>query len=210
MAHLGPERCHLSSFDLAVPIILAFEGTPTNFWVDDPDDLGGETVWGISALIIKRARLVPEDLGLSGPTFWKEPLEEWVKADTIRSMWAFPGCLKKASLDCIKRVYKQIFWKYDNIENQKIATKLMDVAVNCGEGTSHRLAQKAANSCGQTLVVDGVFGPKTMAAINACDAKAWMTAMCAEQANYYREIVVLRPRNGKFLAHWLRRSAWGL
>src|SRR6266446_8998438 len=67
-------------------------------------------------------------------------------------------------------LYKLHYWRYDAIENQRIATKLFDSAVNMGPVRAGRLMQQslAAIEAGP-IVADGIIGSATMEAINAAD-----------------------------------------
>lgn len=190
----------MSTFEAAIPVVLMHEGG----WVNDPNDLGAETNFGISTLIIKRiqARLNLTDTGM----------EQWlgITPGTIYK----PGYMKTANgftIDRAKAIYHSEFWLalYEGIQSQTAATKIFDFAVNAGQGHAIPVAQKAANNCGQNVFVDGALGPATVAAINA-SGTAFIQAMANEMSAYYKQIVVNRPQNAKFLPNWLHRAAWGV
>lgn len=184
----------MSSFEAAIPAIMAHEGTDTNFWVDDPADPGGETVWGWSMLTIKRLGLTPQDLGLPHRDF-------------------FPGCLKAVSKETCQQLYRRYFWNaygYQNVEDQVAATKIMDSAVNMGPKRAATFAQNACNKLGQPCKVDGQLGQKSFAAINACEPKAFVQAFADEMTAYYLRIIERNPVLVKFKKNWLRRAQWGV
>jgi lysozyme family protein len=184
----------MAKFEDAIPVIMAHEGTDKLFWVHDPADLGGETVWGWSMLTIKRLGLTPQDLGLPHRDF-------------------FPGCLKAVTKQTCQQLYRKYFWNqygYYNVVDQVAATKMMDAAVNMGPKRAAEFAQRACNTLGASLSVDGSLGPKSWAAINACDPVEFVRTYGDEMAAYYKRIVEARPLNGKFLKNWLRRAAWGV
>lgn len=173
----------MSTFEDAIPIILAHEGG----WVSNPADPGGETNYGISTLIIEREGITNEDLGLP-------PGRE-------------PGWLKALSVDAAKSIYKRLFWDkygYGQIEDQKAATKVFDCSVNCGPGRAHVFAQDVAG-----VHVDGILGPVSYAAINAIEPQSFVNAFGAEMASYYNNLVAKKPTLAIFLRNWLRRAAWG-
>jgi lysozyme family protein len=175
----------MSNFYQAILQILKHEGG----WVNNKRDLGRETNYGISMLIIEREKLTLNDLGIDG--------------------W-YDGCLKKMSVDTAKKLYKRLFWdkyKYEQVADVNVATKVFDAAVNMGPYWGHKLAQVAAKDCGQTLEIDGKFGPQTIKALNACDGN-WMGYMCKRMADHYQDIVTARPSNKEFLSNWLKRAAW--
>jgi lysozyme family protein len=176
----------MSTFELAIPVILKHEGG----WVNNPADPGGETNFGISMLMVKREGMTPAQLGI--PDF-------------------NPGSMKLMKVEAAKDIYRKLFWDkpgYDRINDQLVATKIFDCAVNCGPGRAHKMAQKAANRLGAGLGVDGNLGPLSIAAINACDPAQFLQAMAAEMLLYYQGIVAKNPSLGVFLKNWTHRAAW--
>lgn len=184
----------MSSFDQAIPVIMAHEGTPTNFWVDDPDDPGGETVWGWSMLTIQRLGLTPRDLGLNQDVFT-------------------PGCLKEVSKAVCEHLYFRFFWLRYNlglVSDQTAATKMMDAAVNMGPARAVKFAQSACNRLGHPTEVDGQLGKQTAASINTCDPAEFVRAYRDEMKAYYLSIIAKSPKLAKFQKNWLRRAEWGV
>jgi len=184
----------MSKFEDAIPVIMAHEGTDTNFWVDDPADPGGETVWGWSMLTIKKLGLTPQDLGLPQLVFT-------------------PGCLKAVSKQTCQSLYRKFFWNqlgYQNVADQTAATKMMDAAVNMGPKRAAEFAQRACNALGAALDVDGSLGTKSWAAINACDSEDFVRAYADEMSAYYLRIIARNPSLAKFQKNWLRRAQWGV
>lgn len=191
----------MSSFDIAIPVILKHEGG----WVDDPHDLGGETNFGISTLIIQRMQRddklddagMEKLLGIKAGTLYKQ---DYLKIEN--------GFTK----DSAAKIYRKYFWDqpgYAGIADQNLATKVMDIAVNCGEPRAERMLQLAVNSLGGLQVqVDGNMGPRTLVAVNTSDAKKLILALKEEQVKYYNGIAVARPANAKFLPGWLKRANW--
>ena len=55
------------------------------------------------------------------------------------------------------------------------------------------------------MKVDGVVGPKTLAALNAQDQEAFFEKLKKERAAYFERICVATPSNRVFLKGWLRR-----
>lgn len=109
-----------------------------------------------------------------------------------------------------KAIYKKDFWapfNYDQIENDDVATKIFDTSVNMGSKRAFRFAQLAMNHLGHKLKVDGIFGPKSVATINATSSEAFLKAFRAIQSDYYRRLVAARPTLGVFLRGWLNRAA---
>jgi lysozyme family protein len=186
----------MSTFDPAFDLVM-FHECPRPLlkvgggFVNDKRDPGGCTVYGISTLMINRLYMKPCELGIADFT---------------------PGEMKKVTLEKAKEFYRSYYWnrlKYQLIDDQNVATKIMDCAVNCGEGRAHRMAQKAAIRCGRCLSVDGILGPNTVRCINACEPKEWLQAMVKEMVFYYTSLTITKPSLSVFLKTWLRRAKWG-
>lgn len=157
-------------------------------YVDDPDDAGGATNWGISLRFVKASGV---DLDVDG--------DGDIDADDMKKL------TKKQAL----KVYKAHFWDgkgYPLMKHASVATKCFDMAVNMGPRQANKLIQRAANSCGENLVVDGVIGPASIASINWIDEGSMMNALRKEQANFYIRLVERKPSQKKFLKGWLNRA----
>lgn len=58
-------------------------------------------------------------------------------------------------------IYQRDFWKYDGVQSQDLATKVLDTCVNLGQTGGMILCQKAAQ-----ISADGKYGPETEGAFN--------------------------------------------
>src|SRR5690606_27161164 len=97
-----------------------------------------------------------------------------------------------------KEIYRRDWWeryRYDEIEDVQIASKVLDLSVNVGPIQAALIVQRALHACGQRHVtVDGIIGTQTIAAINAVKPRAaLLAAIRAEAAAYYRGLVAQRP-----------------
>jgi len=102
-------------------------------------------------------------------------------------------------------IYQRDFWRYDAIENQRVATKLFDAAVNMGPVKATRLLQLALGAIeAGPVVADGVIGSHTIEAINAADSDKLIDEYKARLAKYYAEL-----NQPEFLLGWLRRAVRG-
>lgn len=179
----------MSDFNAALQVILKHEGG----WVDDPADRGGETNFGISTKIITDEGLTNVELGL--PSGRER------------------GWLKPMHINAAIHVYKKLYWDrygYGQINDQTVATKICDAAVNMGGLQAAKLAQRAATACGQPATDDGKLGPKSFAAINACVPYEFLVAMKDQMERFYEAIIVARPANEKFRKNWMKRAGWGV
>ena len=139
-------------FVAALEKVLAHEGG----YVNDPDDPGGETKFGIS----KRSH---PNLNIRDLT------REQAAAIYHRDYWVRP--------------------KIDRIADERLAAKVFDLGVNVGTGRAIKLLQRAANSLGCELAVDGILGPATLGAVNGYrHPKALLCALILEAGRYYRSL----------------------
>lgn len=165
---------------------------------DDPDDPGGLTNDGITL-----TDLIEIGLASGGDIDGDHDID----ADDIRKM----------SMEDKKRAYKELYWDHlclDEIENQAIAIKIFDTAVNLGRAGAANIVQRMLNyfmfivglKNTAPLKVDGSIGPKTRERLNQLAQPAFLCLLSAEQARIYRAIVTRRPISQKYLAGWLRRA----
>lgn len=118
--------------------------------------------------------------------------------------------IKNLTLAQAKKIYFNDFWKpyrYEQIVNDEMATKLFDTSVNTGTKRAVKFVQQALNRMGKSLVVDGIFGPGTLAAINDVDNFALLNVYRDIQAEYYKSLVAADPKKSVFLRGWLVRAA---
>jgi lysozyme family protein len=112
-----------------------------------------------------------------------------------------------------KEIYRAEYWNplYDGISSQEVADELFDFGVNIGRPLAVRIFQEAIRylSVGP-VVIDGVFGQKTLEAANALEPKLLLREFRARQAYYYADLVIRQPDASepdkkRFLLGWLRR-----
>jgi lysozyme family protein len=117
--------------------------------------------------------------------------------------------IKNLSMQQAEDIYKRYFWdrnRYDEIEGQEIATRLLDLAVNCGAPHSNSFIQRAINKLkpSEHLLVDGQMGIATIKAINGLYEPALYNQFILEASRYYHEIAK-HGNNQIFLNGWLNR-----
>ena len=105
-----------------------------------------------------------------------------------------------------RTIYKANYWdkyKWHELE-WPVCLCCLDCCINHGGFAS--ILQRAAIDCGHSVVVDGKFGPKTFAALKACDPKMLARAIYEQRKKYYQKIVARKPSQNKYLKGWLRRA----
>ena len=146
-------------------------------WSDDPSDPGGATMQGIT-------------LGTA-----------------VRHGIGDKAALKAITPQQVAAIYRTDYWRFDLVDDQRVATKLFDMAVNMGLRTAVRIAQEALNTLDACVEVDGQWGPQTRDTINAVSPDHMLRLLSTESADYYHAIAQKRPESGKFLKGWLKRAA---
>lgn len=155
-----------------------FEKAKLKGFANDPDDLGGATMCGVTlATFTEYCRRK----GYPRPTIVR------LKAITYKE-W----------LEILKTMFWDK-WKADQINNESIALILVDWVWGSGK-YGIAIPQKAIG-----VTADGIVGPKTIAAVNAKDPKQLFDLIRKERLAYIERICRSRPTNLKYKRGWLNR-----
>ena len=132
----------------------------------------------------------------------------WTNAGvTLKTFRAFYGQdktvddLRAMTMEQWRHISKS-YWdecKGDKIANQSIAEIVVDWNYNSGIA-GRKGTQKALG-----LVVDGIFGPKTLAALNDGPQKCVFCKIKDAREKYFRELVERDPSQAGNLDGWLNR-----
>lgn len=112
----------------------------------------------------------------------------------------------KLTLDEAKLIYRKNYWDKYGWEQLDFPVALccLDCCINHGGFAS--ILQRAAIECGQSVVIDGKFGPKTFAALKACEPQKLVKAIYKQRKIYYEKIIARNPSQEKYRKGWLRRA----
>ena len=121
--------------------------------------------------------------------------------------------IRNLSTEQARDIYRQYFWDRHNIgaiRDQDLANKVFDLTVNMGPGGKTRdggltLVQRAVNDCGGKCTVDGILGPKSIAAINGLDPVALLAAYRQRARKRYQAIAAADLKLTGNLSGWLAR-----
>lgn len=143
--------------------------------------------------------------GIAGPCFAISGINSGAWPTDFAGIAALPQEGRSAAVGAF---YKAKFWNQwlEQIESDDLAKRVFDFGVNGGAGTAVKTLQRALNSLGGTLTVDGGWGPATLAATNAADAAALVKGFIEERAAYYQAIVANHPADAAYLNVWLARA----
>jgi lysozyme family protein len=121
--------------------------------------------------------------------------------------------IKNLSEENAKEIYYRDYWdkyRYGGINDQSVATKVFDMAVNMGPKQAHILLQRACCEVAgnESLIADGILGHKTMAMVNSLDPTRLVWALRNHMSGYYRALGRKNPEQyAVFLKGWLTRAA---
>lgn len=172
-----------------------FTGAAEGGLTDDPQDRGGITNYGVCIVFLS-------DIAKG--------------SQANRDKLADLGVLLPVSRQSIKNLTKQqaeeIFkWQFwDKLGCDELPVRIgclvYDAAVNHGRTWGVKLAQRGYNALGvgNQLVVDGVMGPKTRAALSI-DTPELHAAILEARKNYYDAIIKNRPSQKVFQRGWYNR-----
>ena len=194
----------MARFDLFFPKLMESEGGYQN----DPSDRGNyvcaDRGWAkvinnqfLCPKTGKRALSIGTNYGIAAPV-----LAKFLKrVPSVAQM-------KALNLATVKKIYKFRFWdvlKGDRIADQNVAEIFIDHSINRGRGNATKLLQKILNGLGSKLVIDGAFGPLSLAAVNGTNAIDLYNMYRIGRIKDYENLAALVPRLRKFLNGWINR-----
>lgn len=148
-------------------------------YVNDPDDPGGATNFGVTIHTMRRLGI---DLDGDGD----------VDADDV----------KRLTRDHAARIYKDHYFRRPNIHllPEDLQATVFDMYVNAG-GNAIKILQRLIAKFGETTSVDGALGPNTAAAVARAHQNAngfFVDAYGIARRNYYYNLADRRPASRKY------------
>ena len=114
--------------------------------------------------------------------------------------------IKNLSKDEARKIYYEDYWlrfKVPEIPDQ-LKHIYFDMCVNQGVGTAVKIIQKALNSKGANLKVDGGLGPNTIKTLH--EKKICKDRLTCYRLKHYYDLVNKKPEQERFLFGWFRRA----
>ncbi len=147
-------------------------------WADDPDDLGGQTMVGVTMATYEE---YCRRKGYPKPT---------------------TGRLMDLSYNDWKSILKMLYWdrgNADEIRSQSIAEIVCDFVWASGVH-GIKVPQDLVG-----VVPDGIVGPKTLAAVNSRNPRELFDQIKIARFDFIEDICRKRPANNKFKRGWMNR-----
>ena len=158
------------------PWILKWEGG----FVNDPADLGGATNMGVT-------------IGAWKSCGYDKDGDGDIDVDDLHLL---------TREDVVNRVLKPHYWdrwKADEIKSQSVANILVDWVWASG-AHGIKIPQRLLG-----VTVDGIVGPKTLAAVNARNPRELFDMIKIARFDFIEDICRKRPANNKFKRGWMNR-----
>lgn len=163
----------MADFQKALPYILKNEGG----YVNNPNDHGGATNLGITQRTLNQFRGRRPD---------------------------YPADVKDLTEDQAGAIYRELYWnpiKGDQIDDQLVATKVFDMAVNFGPIKASKMLQSSVNA-----MADGVIGPKTLGLVNINAPQDVLNKLVDQCVSRYTYLASHDQSQVVFLNGWLKRA----
>lgn len=166
----------MANVNQLAPFILKWEGG----FVNDPADLGGATNMGVT-------------IGAWKSCGYDKDGDGDIDVDDLRLL---------TREDVVNRVLKPHYWdrwKADDIKSQSVANILVDWVWASG-AHGIKIPQRLLG-----VTVDGIVGPKTIAAVNARNPRELFDMIKIARFDFIEDICRKRPANNKFKRGWMNR-----
>lgn len=149
-------------------------------YVNDPNDSGGPTKYGIT----------------------QRTLSAW------REVSCSVSDVKNLTEDEALAIYRAEYYLLPRIDALPVSLQkhVFDIGVNSGPRTAIRLLQRSINTFGKNIVEDGIIGPQTLDALNGVSLIAVNDTLVSLRIDFYNDIVNKEPGNKRFLNGWIDRA----
>lgn len=149
-------------------------------YVNDPDDSGGPTKYGIT----------------------QAALEDWLDRDCTEND------VKALTENEAAEIYRAIYYFLPRIDAlpASLQAHVFDIGVNSGPRAAIKMLQRALNSLLCHVNEDGIIGPQTIAAVRTQPPSKINNALVEIRRKFYESIVADNPEKQKFMKGWCSRA----
>jgi lysozyme family protein len=124
----------------------------------------------------------------------------------ITKRWYPDIDIKNLTKEKAVEIYKKDYWDRFKLDEfpKHLQHIYFDMVVNMGVRNAGKVIQRACNSKGSKLVVDGIAGSGTRQAVKNCRLEH--DRIKAFRIRYYCDLINAKPEQEKFFYGWVRRS----
>ena len=161
------------------------KGNLINGYVNDPDDAGGETVYGVCRKVFPK-------------------LKVWESLDKLNGVVAKRGYkIPEDEMEEIENVYYRNFYlkcNIDSFNDSALGMQIFDFAINSGVSRAIKTLQSLMH-----ITVDGICGVQTVTTANIRHTLSVREEYRKARLRFY-ESISTRGNNKKFLKGWTNRA----
>lgn len=105
-------------------------------------------------------------------------------------------------------IYRRDFWRFDQVLDDVLGAKMLDLCVQFGLGEGVRLIERALVPFfpGKGIAIDGVFGSHDVELVNVCNPAALLAEIRARQAQRYCQDLMKNPAETPNALGFFRRA----
>lgn len=108
---------------------------------------------------------------------------------SVRAHPELKGRIKTLTREEARKIYRTAYFTPAQIAKYPARLRLavLDGAIHHGVISNSKMVQKALNRLGHKLAVDGVIGPKTLAALKATDPLIFLAVYCRQRLELFKK-----------------------
>lgn len=128
----------------------------------------------------------------------------------IAQRWHSEVDVRTLTREQAKEIYRKEYWRFDGVNSQRLANRLLDMSVNTSLPRTVRILQRSLSGLvAGPVVTDGVFGSRTLEYTNAVDEEKLIDELKARMAYSHCQDAIANPAQQTELLGWLRRDVRG-